>query len=334
MDRRIAVAAAFILAASVAPSHGLQAQSNTSAFKTRFVAVDKDVKLEVLDWGGRGRAVVLLAGLGGTAHAFTNFAPKLAQTFHVYAITRRGFGASTHPASGYSADHLADDVLAILDSLRIHRPVLAGHSLGGEELSSIGSRHPEKVAALVYLDAGYAYAYYDAAHGDAAVDLAELRRKIEQFQNAGEPADSRRLVRELLGTALPAVERSLGALEKSLPVSDAKPASPQPPAEMLVVAHAIMAGMQKYTSVGAPILAIYAFPHRVPQSTVNDSAAVAMMTKFDSTVLIQIGAFQHGLPSAHVVRIPNADHNIFISNEADVLREMRAFINGLPHDKP
>ena len=35
------------------------------------------------------------------------------------------------------------------------RPVLAAHSLGGEESSSVGSRHPERVAGLIYLDAGY-----------------------------------------------------------------------------------------------------------------------------------------------------------------------------------
>ena len=57
----------------------------------------------------------------------------------------------------YSADRLGDDVLAVLDALKLNRPVPAGHSLGGEELSSVGSRHPERVAGLIYLDAGYAY---------------------------------------------------------------------------------------------------------------------------------------------------------------------------------
>jgi len=51
-------------------------------------------------------------------------------------------------------------VLAVIDKLAISRPVLAGHSLGGEELSSIASRHPEKVGGLIYLDAGYSYAFY------------------------------------------------------------------------------------------------------------------------------------------------------------------------------
>src|SRR5215813_13534099 len=72
---------------------------------------------------------------------------------------RGGFGASSVPASGYGADRLGDDVLAVINTLKISKPVLAGHSLGGEELSSIGTRHPEKVAGLIYLDAGYSYAF-------------------------------------------------------------------------------------------------------------------------------------------------------------------------------
>jgi len=125
---------------------------------TQLITVDKDVKLEVLDWGGSGRPLVLLTGLGNSAHIFDQFAPKLTASYHVYGISRRGFGASSSPERGYEADRLGDDVLAVLDALKLSRPVLAGHSIAGEELSSIGSRHPEKVSGLIYLDAGYPYA--------------------------------------------------------------------------------------------------------------------------------------------------------------------------------
>jgi pimeloyl-ACP methyl ester carboxylesterase len=104
----------------------------------QFVAVDDNVRLEVLDWGGSGRPVVLLTGLGDTAHVFDEFAPKLTASHHVYGITRRGFGASSAPASGYSADRLGDDVLAILDTLKLSGTVLVGHSVAGEELSYVG----------------------------------------------------------------------------------------------------------------------------------------------------------------------------------------------------
>lgn len=144
---------------TVLPGSAVHAEdTDASPHSVRFVTVEKDVNLEILDWGGSGRPLVLWAGLGNNAHIFDAFAPRFTPAYHVYGITRRGFGVSSAPASGYSANRLGDDVLAVLDALKLNRPVLAGHSIAGEELSSIGSRHPEKTAGLIYLDAGYGYA--------------------------------------------------------------------------------------------------------------------------------------------------------------------------------
>ena len=154
---------------------------DTSSHTVQFIAVDKDVKLEVLDWGGHGRPLVFLAGSGFDAHVFDTFAPKFTAMHHVYGITRRGFGASSHPApenGNYSADHLGDDILAVIDSLKLDHPVLVGHSLAGEEMSSIGSRHPEKVSGLIYLDAGYSYAFYSPSLGDPIIDAMDLKKAV------------------------------------------------------------------------------------------------------------------------------------------------------------
>ena len=75
---------------------------DASNHTVQYITVDKDVPLEVMDWGGSGRPVVLLAGYL-TAHAYDDFAPKLARSNHVYGITRRGLGASSRPDSGYTA---------------------------------------------------------------------------------------------------------------------------------------------------------------------------------------------------------------------------------------
>ena len=48
-----------------------------SPHRVQFIGVENNVKLEVLDWGGSGRPLVLLAGLGNTAHVFDKFAPRL-----------------------------------------------------------------------------------------------------------------------------------------------------------------------------------------------------------------------------------------------------------------
>src|SRR2546422_11684002 len=83
-----------------------------SPHTVQFVTVDKDVRLEVLDWGGSGRPVVLLAGGGNTAHVFDEFAPKLTANYHVYGVTRRGVGASSFSASGQGGDRLPGHLLA------------------------------------------------------------------------------------------------------------------------------------------------------------------------------------------------------------------------------
>jgi len=96
--------------------------------QVHFVNVGDGVKIEVLDWGGAGRPIILLAGSGNTGHIFEDFAPKLAGCCHVYAITRRGYGLSSKPERGYSVPELAEDIWRVIESLKIAKPVLVGHS--------------------------------------------------------------------------------------------------------------------------------------------------------------------------------------------------------------
>ena len=127
--------------------------------------------MEVLDWGGSGRSIVLLTGLGDTAHAFDDFAPVLARQYRVYGITRRGHGRSSAPQSGYESARLAEDVVRVIDALALQRPVIAGHSFAGEELHVVGARSPAKIAGLVYIDAAF-----DRA--DGSEDYDAIARKL------------------------------------------------------------------------------------------------------------------------------------------------------------
>lgn len=149
-------AIATVVALALTPTACAQesaAWHDPSAHSVRFVTADEGVRLEVLDWGGVGRPIVLLAGSGDTAHVFDGFAEKLIGTGHVYGITRRGYGMSDHPDSGYGEQRLADDVLAVLDSLKISAPILMGHSMAGEEMTRLAAEHSNRLAGLVYLDA-------------------------------------------------------------------------------------------------------------------------------------------------------------------------------------
>jgi non-heme chloroperoxidase len=165
-----------------------QNHADHSSHTVQFVSVEKDVKLEVLDWGGSGKPLIFLAGAGDTAHRFDGFAPQFTRQYHVYGITRRGFGASGSPApthGNYSADHLGDDVLAVMKALDLERPVLVGHSMAGEELSSVGSRFPDKVAGLIYLDAATDFALDAPEHPLLAVEMNDIKRRIDEIEAGG-----------------------------------------------------------------------------------------------------------------------------------------------------
>ncbi len=297
-----------------------------------MIAVDQDVKVEVLDWGGSGRPLLLLAGKGFTAHEFDQFAPTLTNSYHVYGITRRGYGLSTVPPTtdaNYTADRLADDVLAVLDQLKLVRPVLVGHSIAGEELSSIGVRAPEKVAGLVYLDAGYAYAFYNSAVGDLTIDYDTLRRQLDRF-TALVPMKDRKQILTNISENLPRFEKELAPYQaRFASVPDNAPAPPDTAANRVDVA--IFRGEQKFGGVGCPILALYADPHSFGDRFKGQPDALKAAQEQDKAeTSAQADAFHRANPQAVVIRIPNAEHFIFRSNEAEVRKALDQFIGALP----
>lgn len=302
-----------------------------TAHKAQFVSVDRGVKLEVLDWGGSGRPVVLLAGFGNSVRIFDRFAPKLTAWYHVYGITRRGFGGSSAPSSGYSADRLGKDVLAVIDALKIDRPVLIGHSLAGEELSYIGSQYQQKIAGVVYLDAGYGYAFYGGgeAQFDLYIDAEDLQRKLTQILFGSDPRTHIALIGQLLGTGLPQVRKELEAHRRDLEAGapDFAQVASAP------IGRAVLEGMEKFAKVNTPILAIYADPHS-PTPIPKGTSKAAAEAKDKLSVEAQIATLKRYNPSASIVRLPYADHYVFESNEAEVLKDVHAFINALPTAAP
>lgn len=119
-----------------------------------FITVN-GVRLQYLDWGGTGEALLFLTSLGGTAADFQPLATHFTDSFHVFGLTRRGQGKSEKPVTGYDTATLTQDIVAFLDAKSISRVTLVGYSLAGDELTELAGTHPQRVAKLVYLDAAY-----------------------------------------------------------------------------------------------------------------------------------------------------------------------------------
>ena len=298
--------------------------TDASPHKARFVTVQPGVKLEVLDWGGNGSPLIFLSGLGGTGHSFDGFAEKFTSKHHVYAITRRGFGASSLPPptdENYDADRLGDDILAVMAALHIQKPVIAGHSIAGEELSSVGTRHPEKIAGLIYLESLYSYAFYNPAEPNLALDAANVRRDLDRmfdFQTSSTQ----------WGALIKQTQAELVNLEQSLKdttgmlIGIEQPLDAQSPSDL--ASNKLFANPHGYGASPVPALAIIAMPRRCePQC---DTPSMKRIMASDAA---RADLFEKSAPHARVVRIAKADHYIWRSNEAQVEQEMNSFMDGL-----
>ena len=79
-----------------------------------------------------------------------------------------------------------------------------------------------------------------------------------------------------------------------------------------------MEGEQKYSEIRCPVLAIFAPP---------EGAASETHDREETTEQAQ--AIRAGISGARVILLANGSHYIFLSNEADVLREINSFIASL-----
>jgi pimeloyl-ACP methyl ester carboxylesterase len=103
---------------------------------------------------GEGPPVVLLHGLTATRRYVVMGSRLLERSgFRVIAYDARGHGRSS-PApdpAAYTYDRLAADLLTVLDTLQIDRPVLAGASMGAQTSLRFALDHRQRLAALALI---------------------------------------------------------------------------------------------------------------------------------------------------------------------------------------
>lgn len=223
-------------------------------------------------------------------------------------------------------------MLSVLDQMKIQRPVLIGHSFAGEELSSIGSRFPDRVAGLVYLDAANRYAFSPAHRGDFRIDTLELRRELTASLDAISPAEARNAI-DRLQEMLPQFQADLIEQKKlwaNTPDMSAKDYDEQVKERSTragQIEKAALDDERRYTEIKCPVLAIFALPHDhgLPPGPKRDAVDAWEMKTFGPLA----DSFEAGVPTARVVRIAHANHAVFESNSTEVVNEINRFIDGL-----
>lgn len=288
--------------------------TDPSPHRVGFVDVGQGVRLHYLDWGGSGDTIVLLTGYGLSAHIYDDLAPQLTDRFHVVALTRRGHGESDHPDTGYGIETAVEDIRHLLDHLGVPKAILVGHSHGGWEISRFAARYPDRTLRLVYLDGTL-----DPTTYEGMAEHEPIQRPQPDFST---PASARAwYTRYFYGRWSPALEADLhhhtvdaSKWDQSNEDWVKKPAD--------------------YAKIAAPALAIYEIATvrsryfwldpKSDQARVR-TAENYLREWFNPWQQAGVAEFVRNIPNGRTVRLAG-HHYIFITNEAEVLSAMRAFL--------
>jgi pimeloyl-ACP methyl ester carboxylesterase len=100
---------------------------------------------------GRGRAVILLHGLLGSADNWHPIASRLAEKFQVFALDQRNHGQSPH-CEEMDYPLMAADVDEFMSARGIETAAVVGHSMGGKTAMQFALQFPERVEKLIVAD--------------------------------------------------------------------------------------------------------------------------------------------------------------------------------------
>jgi non-heme chloroperoxidase len=300
------------------------------------ITVDEGVQLEVLDFGGTGSPVLLLPGLGATAHTFDDFAPLLTPRHRVIAMTRRGIGYSSKPDFGFDTPRLAQDVLRVMEAMKLEKTLLVGSSIAGDELTWLGGHHSDRFTGLVYLDAAY------DRSGDPASPTSRRMREL----NRSLPPDPQIPPQALLDYAamsgymerLGSVRYPEGELIALLNVNNPFLAGvPSIDTRTQQAITAAIVSAPDYAAVTIPALAIFAFPDsgeplpywydRNDRQLLANLAELAEISNARKRISIEL--FRSGMKNGRVLELQDSKHMMYQSNPQQVQQAIENFASSL-----
>lgn len=98
---------------------------------------------------GSGTPFVMLHGNGEDHTYFTHQIEAFSSSYQVITLDTRGHGKSTHGTTTLTFDLFAEDVIALLDELKIEKCILLGFSDGGNTALTLAFRYPDRFLAII-----------------------------------------------------------------------------------------------------------------------------------------------------------------------------------------
>lgn len=122
------------------------------------VVVEPGVALRTLSWGEphpHRPSLLLVHGLASNAHLWDGVGGELASRgWHGVAVDLRGHGRSDQPDHGYDFDTVVGDLMAVIESHRLARPLVVGQSWGGNVVVEMAWSQSQHLCGAVAVDGG------------------------------------------------------------------------------------------------------------------------------------------------------------------------------------
>jgi pimeloyl-ACP methyl ester carboxylesterase len=300
--------------------------SDPSPHKSGFVSAN-GIRINYLDFGGSGPTLILIHGLGYDPHIFDDLAPAFTDRFHVVAYARRGHGDS-EAKEPFNTIEFTEDLRGLMDVLGIKKAHLAGWSMGGNEITEMAGKHPERVNRIVYLDSAFDWgdpvfvqAVQQAppvflsvpASAFKSLDAYLARERTVTFPSLSDTHLIEACIRDLL------VIQPDGSVQ--LKTSEATGQA---------LFNALLTDRRDYTKVHAPALAIYAESMRDVHNGGEELRELALEWErkyMDPFRAASVERIRRELPNVEVVNVPGTHMDFFFRSRQQVVAAMRRFLS-------
>lgn len=149
-------------------------------------------RLWYAEWGNRtdSAPVLLLHGGFGNSSYYGKLIPALlAQGYRVIAMDSPGHGRSTRPNAPLTYRAMAEDVIGLLDRLKVPKVAVVGWSDGGIIGLDIAMSHPERLAGVFAFGANTDAPGLNAGVEKSPVFGAYLRRTSQEYRRISPTPD-------------------------------------------------------------------------------------------------------------------------------------------------
>lgn len=130
---------------------------------------------------GRGPSLIIIHGLFGTMDNWRSMSSMLEGDYSVILVDLRNHGKSFW-SQEFNYDLLAEDIIELLDYLKVDRAHILGHSMGGKVAMTLAAKYPERLRKLIVLDIGfkrYPQSHMDIFNAVLALDIDHINSRTE-----------------------------------------------------------------------------------------------------------------------------------------------------------